>query len=59
MDDKYKGTTVNERLYISGLMNRYHKAIEEKDVNAAISILKQVELTDENINPILKQDGFI
>jgi len=59
MDDKYKGTTVNERLYISGLMNRYHKAIEEKDVNAAISILKQVELTDENINPILKQDGLI
>jgi len=54
-----KGTTVNERLWISGLMNNFDKAVEEKDVYAAISILKQVELTDENINPILKQVGLI
>jgi len=54
-----KGTTVNERLWISGLMNKFDKSVEEKDVYAAISILKQVELTDENINPILKQVGLI
>jgi hypothetical protein len=59
MDEKYKGTTVNERLYLSGLMSKFDKAVEEKDVNAAISILKQVELTDENINPILKNEGLI
>jgi len=40
-------------------MNNFDKAVEEKDVYAAISILKQVELTDENINPILKQVGLI
>jgi len=40
-------------------MNKFDKSVEEKDVYAAISILKQVELTDENINPILKQVGLI
>ena len=54
MDNKYAGMTVNERIYVSGLWDKFDKAIEEKNVDEVISILKKVELTDENINPILE-----
>ena len=59
MNNKYPGMTVNERLYVSGLMNKFDKAVKEKDVDEVISILKDVELTDEaSINPILEQLGL-
>ena len=50
--------TVNERLYVSGLIDAFYKAIEEKDVNKVILILKEVELTDESIDPILEFNGL-
>lgn len=56
---KYLGMTVNERLYISGLSDKYKEALKKKDINAAISILKAVDLGDENIKAILKFDGLI
>lgn len=60
MDSKYAGMTVNERLYVSGLMNKFDKAVKEKNVDKVISILHEVELTDEKlINPILKQLGLL
>lgn len=50
--------TVNERLYVSGLMNKYDKAVEEKDADKVRSILEQVELTEESIKPIMDKLGL-
>ena len=58
MDNKYAGMTVNERLYVSGLMDKFDIAVKVNDVKNVISILKEVELTDESIEPILKQFGL-
>ena len=58
MDKKYAGMTVNERLCVSGLIDQFDKAVEEKDREGAIKILKEVELTDENIEPVLEQSGL-
>jgi len=53
--DKYSAMTVNERLYLSGLIGDFDIAVEKKDINKVVSILKEVELTDLSIDPILKQ----
>jgi len=60
MDIQYKGMTVNERLYVSGLMEKFYKAAEVKDVEKVIEILKKVEITDElAIEPILEGLGLV
>jgi hypothetical protein len=59
MDKKYKGMTVNERLYASGLMGEFDKAVKEKDVNNVTRILEEVELTKSNIDPILESYGLL
>ncbi|WP_307995480.1 hypothetical protein [uncultured Bacteroides sp.] len=51
--NKYEGMTVNERLYVSGLIDEFYKAVEKKDIEAVISILKKVELSNNQIKPIL------
>ena len=51
---KYKGMTVNERLYASGLMNDFEKAVDNKDIDKVKAMLKQVELDEASIEPILK-----
>jgi len=53
--DKYSAMTVNERLYLSSLIGDFDIAVEKKDINKVVSILKEVELTDLSIDPILKQ----
>lgn len=53
-ESKYGGMTVNERLFVSGLLDSFDSAIANKDVDRVIKILKEVELTEENINAILK-----
>ena len=58
MENKYTGMTVNERLYVSGLMGKYDGAVEEKDAEKIRDILKQVELTEESIRPILEKLGL-
>ena len=58
MDSKYRGKTVNERLYLSGLLSEFDTAIKKGDVEKAIQILRQVELTNENIAPILESHGL-
>lgn len=52
--EKYKGMTVNERLYVSGLFYEFEKAVETKNVKEVIRILKAVELSDASIQPILE-----
>lgn len=58
MSDKFAGMTVNERLYVSGLMKKFDKAVKKKDVDLVISILKEVDLNDLSIEPILKHFGL-
>jgi len=58
MKSKYGGMTVNERLYLSGLMGKFDKAMLEEDTNTLICILKEVELNDENINAILEFENL-
>jgi hypothetical protein len=55
MENKYAGMTVNERLYVSGLMDEFDKAMEEKNVKKIRIILEKVELTENSIRPILEQ----
>jgi len=55
MENKYAGMTVNERLYVSGLMKRYDEAVKKKNSKKVRDILKQVELTEESIKPILEK----
>ena len=45
MENKYAGMTVNERLYVSGLIDEFDKAVGEKNIHESIRILKKVELT--------------
>ena len=58
MENKYAGMTVNERLYVSGLIDEFDKAVGEKNSEEAIRILRKVELTDDSIKPILEQLGL-
>jgi hypothetical protein len=58
MKYKYGGMTVNERLYLSGLMDEFDKALLRQDTNTLISILKEVELNNTNINAILKSQNL-
>jgi hypothetical protein len=58
MTGKYSGMTVNERLYISGLVDAFDRATKQKDVDSAILILKSIELNDASIEPILQNLGL-
>lgn len=55
---KYIGMTVNERLYAAKLFDKFYKAVEEKNVEEVVSMLKKVELTEESIYPILETMGL-
>lgn len=55
MENKYAGMTVNERLYVSGLMDEFDKAVEKKNTEKIRAILEKVELTEESIKPILEK----
>jgi reverse gyrase len=58
MQPKYAGMTANERIYVSGLMDEFDKAVSEKKTDEVIRILKTVELGDDSIEPILEQLGL-
>jgi molecular chaperone GrpE (heat shock protein) len=58
MENKYAGMTVNERLYVSGLMDEFDKAVEKRDTEKVRAILEAVELTEESIKPILEELGL-
>jgi iron uptake system EfeUOB component EfeO/EfeM len=54
MDNKYAGMTVNERLYVSGLMDEFDDAVKKKDIEKVRAILEKVEITEDSIKPILE-----
>ncbi len=58
MENKYLGMTVNERLYTSGLMDEFDKAVQKKSTEEVRNILKQVDLNEESIKPIIVQLGL-
>ena len=58
MRSKYAGMTVNERIYVSGLMAEFDKVVSEKKTAEVIRILKTVELGDDSVEPILRQLGL-
>jgi molecular chaperone GrpE (heat shock protein) len=58
MPSKYAAMTVNERLYVSGFMDEFDKALAVRDVDKIRAILSKVELTEESMKPILEQLGF-
>jgi hypothetical protein len=49
----YSGMTVNERLYVSGLMSEFD-IVKRKNLHRAIAILQEVGLGRKSIYPILK-----
>ena len=55
MEKNYLGMTVNERLFVAGLTNKFDEAVYSNDIENIILILKELELNDESINPILEQ----
>ena len=58
MKNQYSAMTVNERLYASGKMDEFDKAILEKNIDQVIAILKSVHLNDESISSILIHLGL-
>ena len=55
MKEKYKGMTVNERLYVSGLIDKFDKCIEQGQVEEVKRILVEVGISEaESIEAILR-----
>ncbi|WP_290740770.1 hypothetical protein [Fibrobacter sp. UBA3718] len=48
MTEKYKGMTVNERLYLGGFMNQFDEFARTKNIDGIKNILAKVEITDES-----------
>lgn len=47
MTEKYKGMTVNERLYLGGFTNQFDEFVRTKNIDGIKNILAKVEITDE------------
>ena len=47
MAEKYNGMTVNERLYLSGLMDKFDEFVRTENVDGLKEILEKIEITDE------------
>ena len=54
----YSGMTVNERLYLSGKLDKFDNAVSQKNVKEVVKILKEVDLKIESIIPILESLGL-
>lgn len=59
MNQRYVGMTVNERLFVSGLMDEFDHAVMARDVDAVVAMLMKVDITDEtSIKEILSSLGL-
>ncbi|MFV5700466.1 hypothetical protein ACM55F_01205 [Flavobacterium sp. XS2P12] len=58
MESKFTGMTVNERLYVGGLMNDFDNCLKQKDVDGIKSILRKLELNEESIFDIIVSLGL-
>jgi len=50
----YGGMTVIERLYVSGLMDKFDKAIEENDIKTLKVIIEKVDLDESYIETVIE-----
>jgi hypothetical protein len=50
------GMTVNERLYLAGLLDDFDKAAKQKNTAKLRSLLEKVHLSPENIDAIIKNE---
>ena len=55
MKNSYTGMTVNERLYVAGLMDEFDKAVQRRDSAEVRRILETVQLSEASIEPILEK----
>lgn len=44
--DDLRGTTLNERLYLRGLLDEFDEALEQRDRERLIEILERVEIRE-------------
>ena len=58
MKSKYLGMTVNERLYLSGLMTDFDFYLKQKDVEKIINVLRKIELEESSISEIRNSLGL-
>ena len=58
MKSKFLGMTVNERLYVSGLMPDFDFYLKQKDVEGIKRILRKIELHESSIIEIINSLGF-
>jgi len=50
--------TLNERLYVGGLIDVFDQALERKDKKIIISILNDVGVKESSVAFVLKELGF-
>ncbi|RTY94433.1 hypothetical protein EKL32_11850 [Flavobacterium sp. GSN2] len=58
MESKFSGMTVNERLYVRGLINDFDNALEQKNVEEIKAVLKKVALNEDSIFEMLISLGL-
>jgi hypothetical protein len=49
----YAGMTINERLFVSGLLDEFEKAVKENNRQLATDILAQLSIGEENIKTVI------
>ena len=54
-EKEMSGMTVNERLFLSGLINEFDEAVAQKNKLKLKSILEKIYLSQENIQIIIEQ----
>ena len=55
----YKDLMVNERLFVSDLIDAFGNATKQDDIEKVVEILRKVEIKDKSaIEEILKELGF-
>jgi hypothetical protein len=53
MDDRFRGMTVNERLFEAGLLEEWDKAAHARDASAMAAVLVRVAITSEEAKQIV------
>ncbi|RTY86146.1 hypothetical protein [Flavobacterium sp. RSP15] len=53
MESKFSGMTVNERLYVGGLINDFDNALEQKNVEGIKTVLKKVALNEAIVEMLI------
>ena len=51
--ESYNAMTVNERLFVAGLMDEFDHSVRVRDVESLTRILREVQLDDEDIAAII------